>query len=164
MLVSKVSVLDFHCFQCPTDSSTLSEHFRQVRSHIKDPQTSSCSIGSDKYFDSVSFWKNAYTQAEDAQSKLTDRIYDLEQHVESLKLKLNHATIEEVVQGSAKRKAGDDMDASSSTRKRQKTSSGPKTHISIVSGTDKLEDLMANLNCEESCMFPNRRRVMHSHV
>ncbi|GES59787.1 hypothetical protein ATEIFO6365_0002011800 [Aspergillus terreus] len=41
----------------------------------------------DQYFDSVAFWKRAYEQSEAEQSKLLDRIYDLERRNDSLQSK-----------------------------------------------------------------------------
>ncbi|OOO05393.1 hypothetical protein OAory_01069090 [Aspergillus oryzae] len=78
----------------------------------------------DRFFDSVSFWQQAYEKSEAEQSKLLDRIYDLERHNEALsaKLQVRNTQFEEE-QSSTKRKAtvGEKAFGGATTRKRAKT-------------------------------------------
>jgi hypothetical protein len=73
----------------------------------------------DRFFDSVSFWQHAYERSEAEQSRLMDRIYELEQRNEALlaKLQSQNPLSEENTQLSAKRKANGNLNA----RKRAKT-------------------------------------------
>ncbi|KAG2416406.1 hypothetical protein HFD88_007621 [Aspergillus terreus] len=71
---------------------TIKEYIIQIRQCIKpskspNPDTENHPYAEDQYFDSVAFWKRAYEQSEAEQSKLLDRIYDLERRNESLQSK-----------------------------------------------------------------------------
>lgn len=61
-----------------------------------------------KYFDSVSFWQQAYERSEAEQTKLLDRIYDLERRNDALLAKLQGTDTADVegAAGSTKRKGG----------------------------------------------------------
>ncbi|OKL61530.1 hypothetical protein UA08_03518 [Talaromyces atroroseus] len=98
------------------------DHIQQIRLHIKQPRNHSPNptSASDKYFDSVAFWKQAYTKAEDAQSKLNDRVYELEQRIETLKLKLKQDDGVYNAPESGKRKESKEPSITESQRKRQK--------------------------------------------
>lgn len=73
----------------------------------------------DRFFDSVSFWQHAYERSEAEQSRLMDRIYELEQRNEALlaKLQSQNSLSEENTQVSAKRKTNGNLNA----RKKAKT-------------------------------------------
>ncbi|PWY65875.1 hypothetical protein BO83DRAFT_410792 [Aspergillus eucalypticola CBS 122712] len=62
-----------------------------IRHHIKSTHSSDRSYTHDKFFDSVSFWQQAYERSEAEQCNLLDRIYELEQHNESLRARLQGA-------------------------------------------------------------------------
>ncbi|KAL5362682.1 hypothetical protein BJX96DRAFT_177382 [Aspergillus floccosus] len=73
---------------------TIKEYILQIRQCIKSSKPPNADADShpyaeDQYFDSVAFWKRAYEQSEAEQSKLLDRIYDLERRNESLQSKVH---------------------------------------------------------------------------
>lgn len=111
------------------------------------------SIELNKYFDSVAFWKEAYEKAEDAQSKLNDRIYDLEQRIESLKIKLHREDMDEFENNAGKRKANSDASVSGSAKKRQKTAVIPASQSSATPVADQLDRVISNLVSEEASRF-----------
>ncbi|KAL4785603.1 hypothetical protein BJX76DRAFT_346944 [Aspergillus varians] len=98
------------------------EYILQSRQSIKVPKSAAEVFHPpEKFFDSVSFWKQAYQKSEAEQSKLLDRIFELEQRNETLVAKLRpreevpaEATI---VQEPLKRKATRNQ----TTHKRAKT-------------------------------------------
>lgn len=95
----------------------------------------------------MAFWKNAYTKAEDEQSKLNNRIYELEQRVESLKGKLKDGGAESTPDR-GKREANRDSSPLGSRGKRQKTSTAP---VAIGIGLEQLDDAINRLRSEEAC-------------
>ncbi|KAF7616085.1 hypothetical protein AFLA_009587 [Aspergillus flavus NRRL3357] len=111
--------------QKPADLS-VREYILRIRQHIKDTRDADKSYTQDKdrFFDSVSFWQQAYEKSEAEQSKLLDRIYDLERRNEALsaKLQVRNTQFEEE-QSSTKRKAtvGEKAFGGATTRKRAKT-------------------------------------------
>ncbi|KAF7593355.1 hypothetical protein BBP40_011645 [Aspergillus hancockii] len=88
---------------------TIREYILQIRQNIKNSKTADrfYTEDRDKFFDSVSFWQKAYEKSEAEQSKLLDRIYDLERRNEALTARVQgkNPTVEEE-QLSLKRKAG----------------------------------------------------------
>lgn len=109
-------------------------------------------IASDKYFDSVAFWKQAYVNSEAAQSKLLDRIYDLEQRNGSLLVKLKHESGDEQMQRSDKRKGSSEPGASGAAKKRVKTAASPRSSATGT-GRGKLDDFIHDVRYEEASMF-----------
>ncbi|KAE8131802.1 hypothetical protein BDV38DRAFT_288382 [Aspergillus pseudotamarii] len=102
------------------------EYILRIRQHIKDTREAEKPYTHDKdrFFDSVSFWRQAYEKSEAEQSKLLDRIYDLERHNGALSSKLHSQnTPLEAEQSSSKRKATVSEKAArgATTRKRAKT-------------------------------------------
>ncbi|KAE8414195.1 hypothetical protein BDV36DRAFT_299209 [Aspergillus pseudocaelatus] len=102
------------------------EYILRIRQQIKDTREAETSYTHDKdrFFDSVSFWRQAYEKSEAEQSKLLDRIYDLERRNEALSAKLQaRNTPFEAEQPSSKRKAtvGEKAAGGVTTRKRAKT-------------------------------------------
>ena len=82
----------------------------QIRYCIKDAKSSHRAASKDKYVDGVSFWQRAYEKSEAEQSRLLDRIYELEQRNTSLTVKLEA--------GSKTTSAGDGVDLPCNKRKR----------------------------------------------
>ncbi|GKZ22287.1 hypothetical protein AbraIFM66951_007921 [Aspergillus brasiliensis] len=116
------------------------EHLLQIRHHIKSTHLIDRSYTHDKFFDSVSFWQQAYERSEAEQSKLLDRIYELEQRNESLLARLRGADVTgaENAQGTLKRKATAKDAASGSgatTRKRAKTQAISRTDAATLNNT-----------------------------
>jgi hypothetical protein len=56
----------------------------EVRNFIKSSKDLGYLGSIDKFFDSVSFWQQAYAQSEAGQSKLQDQVYELQQRVQDL--------------------------------------------------------------------------------
>ncbi|RDK36899.1 hypothetical protein M752DRAFT_310592 [Aspergillus phoenicis ATCC 13157] len=115
-------------------------HLLQIRHHIRSTHSSDRSYTHDKFFDSVSFWQQAYERSEAEQSKLLDRIYELEQRNESLHARLQGGDISgaENDQGTLKRKATAKAAASGSgatTRKRAKTQTFSRTDASVLNSS-----------------------------
>ncbi|KAE8350573.1 hypothetical protein BDV28DRAFT_150815 [Aspergillus coremiiformis] len=90
------------------------EYILQIRKYIKDTKDADKSYtqDKDKFFDSVSFWQQAYEKSEAEQSKLLDRIYDLERRNEALTAKLQ---------------ARDSTFGEESTSSKRKAAAGKKT-------------------------------------
>ncbi|KAF9889592.1 hypothetical protein FE257_007100 [Aspergillus nanangensis] len=65
----------------------IKDYILQIRQCLKPTNELNHSQSQDQYFDSVLFWKQAFEKSEGEQSKLLDRIYDLERHNEALRLK-----------------------------------------------------------------------------
>ena len=104
-------------------SNTVPDYILQIRSHIahaKDPHPVSLQ---NKFFDSVSFWQQAYEKSEAEQSKLLDRIYELEQRNTALlaKSQIGNVAEDEKLFESSKRKANPKDAGAATARKRAKT-------------------------------------------
>ncbi|KAF7161491.1 hypothetical protein CNMCM5623_007062 [Aspergillus felis] len=97
----------------------IEDYVLQIRKNIKTVESCGKNYLEDRFFDSVSFWQHAYKRSEAEQSRLMDRIYELEQRNEALlaKLQLQNPLSQENTQVSAKRKANGNLNA----RKRAKT-------------------------------------------
>ena len=64
------------------------EYILQIRQHIKSSKEHTHFYPQEKFFDSVSFWQKAYEKSEAEQSKLLDRVFELERRNEALLAKL----------------------------------------------------------------------------
>ncbi|PYI09000.1 hypothetical protein BO78DRAFT_55504 [Aspergillus sclerotiicarbonarius CBS 121057] len=71
----------------------IKEHLLQIRRHIKPTHLTDRFFTHDKYLDSVSFWEQAYERSEAEQSKLLERIFELEQRNESLLARLQNTGV-----------------------------------------------------------------------
>ncbi|PYH73123.1 uncharacterized protein BO88DRAFT_422795 [Aspergillus vadensis CBS 113365] len=107
-----------------------------IRHHIKSTHPSDRSYTHDKFFDSVSFWQQAYERSEAEQCNLLDRIYELEQRNESLRARLQGADIAGAENGqpTLKRKTtakGAAPGSGAVTRKRAKTQTFSRMDTSV---------------------------------
>ncbi|PYH31694.1 uncharacterized protein BO87DRAFT_441717 [Aspergillus neoniger CBS 115656] len=107
-----------------------------IRHHVKSTHSSDRSYTHDKFFDSVSFWQQAYERSEAEQCNLLDRIYELEQRNESLRARLQDAGDAGAENGQAalKRKTTANSAAAGSeamTRKRAKTQTLSRMDASV---------------------------------
>lgn len=121
-----------------------SEHILSIRQYItsgKRQDVADSGSLPERHLDSVTFWRDAYETSESEQSKLHDRIYDLEQKVEALRASASrnasstspkHGLDESQTKGSPKKSA--------SPAKRAKTS--------LTGGTQ--------LNCDESASLSTK--------
>jgi hypothetical protein len=132
----------------PSNITSISstEHILQMRSHIRGAKNSERMVASDKYFDSVAFWKQAYANSEAAQSKLLDRIYDLEQRNESLLVRLKAEPAD--MQGE-KRKGSSDPGVSGAAKKRAKTARPSTSGI----GAGRMNNFLHDVKYEEASML-----------
>ncbi|KAH8427184.1 uncharacterized protein LDX57_004899 [Aspergillus melleus] len=71
----------------PADQD-IKEYILQIRQHIKVSKENTHFYPQEKFFDSVSFWQKAYEKSEAEQSKLLDRVFELERRNEALLAKL----------------------------------------------------------------------------
>ncbi|QGA18175.1 hypothetical protein EYB26_005859 [Talaromyces marneffei] len=136
----------------PTSISVI-DHLQHICLHIKSTRNHSPSStsSSDKYFDSVAFWKQAYTKAEATQSKLNDRIYELEQRVETLKLKLKQEDNLYDTPERGKRKGSQEPTVPESQRKRKKTNNASAgIGLSSEAELERLTELVIQENSNES--------------
>jgi hypothetical protein len=100
------------------------EHILHIRAFIKKSKDLGHDVATDKFFDSVSFWQQAYEQSEAGQSKLHDQIYELQQRNSNLlaKLRAKNPVNENEVSQTSKRKApaGTNAKSSNGANKRAK--------------------------------------------
>lgn len=100
------------------------DYIFQIRSFIATAKEPHPVSSPDKFFDSVSFWQKAYEKSEAEQSKLLDRIFELEQRNMALLTKTQTANMggDEKTSESSKRKANPKNAGGAATaRKRAKT-------------------------------------------
>ena len=100
------------------------EYILHIREFINKSKDLGRDVTTDKFFDSVSFWQQAYEQSEAAQSKLHDQIYELQQRNASLlaKFRAKNPANENEDSQTNKRKArtGNNAKSSNGTKKRAK--------------------------------------------
>ena len=107
----------------------------------------------EKYFDSVSFWQQAYERSEAEQTKLLDRIYELERRNDALLAKTQGPDTADLdgVAGSTKRKGGaGDKDSSGGQMSRKKTKTQGRLS-QIVPKPSLLEQCGKMLEYQEEC-------------
>ncbi|PLB38111.1 uncharacterized protein BDW47DRAFT_105866 [Aspergillus candidus] len=137
------------------------EYILQIRQQIKSTAEAGGIYTQKKYFDSVSFWQQAYERSEAEQTKLLDCIYDLERRNDALLAKAqgqDTADVEKVA-GSMKRKGGaGDKNGSGGQMARKKTKTqGRLTQVVTV---PTLPDLCRKeLEYQEEAMGPFMRQL-----
>ncbi|KAI9371777.1 hypothetical protein BJX61DRAFT_9980 [Aspergillus egyptiacus] len=117
----------------------IKEYILQIRQTIKAKQDAEIFRSPKKFFDSVAFWKSAYEKSESEQSKLQDRIYELEQRNDTLltKIRAQDGTAEGgMVQEKAKRK----LTRIQPARKRTKTQPVPTVGLTSADAQALLQD------------------------
>jgi hypothetical protein len=112
----------------------------EVRSFIKSSKDLGHVGSIDKFFDSVSFWQQAYAHSEAEQSKLHDEVHDLQQRIEGLVSKLRVRTTNDNLSSQTnKRKAataGKSASGSTVTKKRVKLPSSMQKSIPLMDDDD----------------------------
>lgn len=76
----------------------LPDYILHIRQFVKGTKSSVHFVSPDEFFDSVTFWQQAYEESEAEQSKLHNRIFELEQRNDGLLAKLR---MEDVVDNNA---------------------------------------------------------------
>lgn len=113
----------------------------QIRQFIKKTKDLDQGVTTDKFFDSVSFWQQAYERSEAGQSKLQDQVHELNQRIEGLLAKL-HTKVTGNANGALpanKRKApavGKNANSSNMARKRTKLPKNMKKSIPLIDEDD----------------------------
>ncbi|PYI16319.1 hypothetical protein BO99DRAFT_405198 [Aspergillus violaceofuscus CBS 115571] len=105
--------------------TTMKDYFTRIRQFIKAVTPTDRPTSRDQFFDSVAFWQKAYETSEAEQSKLLDRIYELEQRNEVLTTKLHgsNAVSKDMAQEPTKRKATLDASMAGTNTSRKKPKS-----------------------------------------
>jgi hypothetical protein len=120
------------------------EHILHIREFIKKSKDLGHDVTTDKFFDSVSFWQQAYEQSEAAQSKLHDQIYELQQRNTSLlsKFRAKNSANENEDSQTNKRKAPTENNAKSSngTKKRAKIPDQMQKSIPLMNNDSSVEE------------------------
>lgn len=148
------------------------DHILQIRSYImtaNDSNYNPVTSQPDKFFDSVSFWQQAYERSTAEQSKLLDRIFELEQRNTALLAKTQKGDVgeEEQLPGSSKRKANPKNPAGAATARKRAKTQMPAQGGGGFSGTDGgqgsvLDRVKYMEECEYSCLLLWARRAESS--
>lgn len=104
-----------------------SEYILQRRKSIKSSKAAEIFHWPEKFFDSVSFWRQAYERSEAEQSKLLDRIFELEERNEALTAKLHpreETTTKSAVKLPLKRKDTNNQSTEKQTKKQRHSMKG----------------------------------------
>ncbi|PYH90427.1 hypothetical protein BO71DRAFT_422284 [Aspergillus ellipticus CBS 707.79] len=144
----------------------IKEYLLQIRKNIKRAHRTERYCNKDKFLDSISFWQQAYERSEAEQSKLLDRVYELEQRNESLLARTQGADAigANRIEVPSKRKATAKSNATGNTatmRKRAKTQLLPRTGSILLSGDSPLGlsgDIIDSLGSLEQSTAPFLRQ------
>ncbi|OAX84674.1 hypothetical protein ACJ72_00966 [Emergomyces africanus] len=139
----------------PSDT-TLKDHILEVRRHIYNGKTNHAPELPHKHLDSITFWREAYEKSESAQSKLLDKIYELEQRNAALLLKGRKDGAYGTNTPMLKRKANGDGDSTALThsQKRANTTKNGRLNTSRYQGNDFLSGTPDELGFSESVTTP----------
>ncbi|PGH04599.1 hypothetical protein GX51_03432 [Blastomyces parvus] len=113
-------------------NTTIKDHILEIRRHIHDGKAYHAPELPEKHVDSITFWREAYEKSESAQSKLLDKIYELEQRNAALLLKGGEHNASETKTPGTKRKTNGDGDSTvpSHLQKRAKTAKNGRLNTS----------------------------------
>ncbi|KAJ5817658.1 hypothetical protein N7447_007666 [Penicillium robsamsonii] len=117
------------------------EYILQVRQFIRETKDLGQVGATDKFFDSVSFWQQAYERSEAGQSKLQDQVHELNQRIEGLlaNLRVKVTANENETLPANKRKApagGKNAKSSHMARKRTKLPKSMQKSIPLLDDDD----------------------------
>lgn len=117
----------------------------QIRHFIKKTKDLGQIVATDKFFDSVSFWQQAYERSEAGQSKLQDQVHELNQRIEGLlvKLRVNGTANDNESLPANKRKAsavGKNTNSSNMAKKRIKLPKNMQKSIPLMDDDDSGEE------------------------
>ncbi|CAI7577959.1 unnamed protein product [Penicillium crustosum] len=130
---------------------SVKEYILQIRRFIKKTKDLDQGVTTDKFFDSVSFWQQAYERCEAGQSKLQDQVHELNQRIEGLLAKLHAKVIgnENEIVPANKRKApavAKNANGSNMARKRTKLPKNMQKSILLMDDNDSGEGDVLCLN------------------
>ncbi|KAK4870625.1 hypothetical protein LT330_004973 [Penicillium expansum] len=137
---------------------SVKEYILQIRQFIKKAKDLDQVDAADKFFDSVSFWQQAYERSEAGQSKLQDQVHELNQRIEVLlaKLRVKVSANDNEKLPANKRKApavGKNANTSNIARKRTKLPKNLQKSIPLMDDDD-------NSGEEDGPLFPSHRLAM----
>ncbi|KAJ9491751.1 hypothetical protein VN97_g1489 [Penicillium thymicola] len=137
---------------------SVKEYILQVRQFIKKTKDLDQPAMTDKFFDSVSFWQQAYERSEAGQRKLQDQVHELNQRIEGLLAKMHAKVIgnENESVPANKRKApaaAKNANSSNMTRKRTKLPKSLQKSIPLMDDDDSGEE-------DDGTWFPFHKRVI----
>ncbi|OJD17887.1 hypothetical protein AJ78_02059 [Emergomyces pasteurianus Ep9510] len=123
----------------PSDT-TIKDHILEVRRHIYNGKICHIPELPTKHLDSITFWREAYEKSESAQSKLLDKIYELEQRNAALLLKAGKDNAAGTKASIVKRKMNGDGDSTAlnHSQKRANTAKNGRLNTSRHQGKDFL--------------------------
>ncbi|PKY03569.1 hypothetical protein P168DRAFT_327629 [Aspergillus campestris IBT 28561] len=137
------------------------EYILQIRQQIKSTAEADEVYTQKKYFDSVSFWQQAYERSEAEQTKLLDRIYELERRNDALLAKTQGQDTADVERAadSTKRKGGaGDKNGGGGQMARKKTKT--QGRLSQIVTVPSFPDLCGKeLEYQEEAMGPFMRQL-----
>jgi hypothetical protein len=111
------------------------DYILQIRSLIKRCKESNVIID-DKFFDSTRFWQSAFEKSQAEQTKLMDKIFELEQRNQTLLAKTHVSPTNDVKSPkSTKRKAAGIGENGTGTETAKKRSRGQGSHIRLSAST-----------------------------
>ncbi|CAG8909150.1 unnamed protein product [Penicillium egyptiacum] len=130
---------------------SVKEYILQIRQFIKKSRDLGQVVVTDKFFDSVSFWQQAYERSEAAQSKLQDQVHELNQRIEGLlaKLRVKVTANDNETLPANKRKApavGKNANSSNVARKRIRLPKSMEKSIPLMNDDDSGEEDVLCLN------------------
>ena len=116
----------------------------QIRQFIKKTNDPDQVVVTDKFFDSVSFWQQAYERSEEAHRELQDQVHELNRRIEGLlaKLRVKVTKNDNGTLPANKRKApvGKNANSSNIARKRIKLPKSMEKSISLIDDDDSGEE------------------------
>ncbi|KAK2797689.1 hypothetical protein FQN50_009113 [Emmonsiellopsis sp. PD_5] len=128
----------------------LKDHILQIRQHIHNGGNRHSNTTEDKHLDSITFWREAYEKSESAQSKLQDRIYELEQRNEALALRGEEKNSAGANLTTKRKSDGDLPTTASRSQKRSKTSKTGRSATSMPQMKDLLDGMPVELGFKEN--------------
>ncbi|EQL37704.1 hypothetical protein, variant [Blastomyces dermatitidis ER-3] len=132
-------------------NTTIKDHILKIRRHIQNGKAYHAPELPEKHLDSITFWREAYEMSESAQSKLLDKIYELEQRNAALLLKGGESNASETNAPRTKRKINGDGDSTvlSHAQKRAKTTKNGRLNTSRPQSKDFLSGTADELGFSE---------------
>ncbi|EEH22781.1 hypothetical protein PABG_04992 [Paracoccidioides brasiliensis Pb03] len=135
---------------------TVKDHILSIRRNICNGRNHHAPEMPEKYLDSITFWREAYEKSESAQSKLLDKVYELEQQNASLLAKGRGNTLLGFEESMAKRRVNGNGDSTVSNHslKRAKTAKNSRSNTSRAQDKQFLSGSADELGYSDSATTP----------